>query len=101
MSAGDAMSATDRATRLRDRLRDGLAAAHVEVRDDSGQHVWHPGAAGGAGHYDVVVVSTRFSGRDRVARHRLVYDAVGDLMPDEVHALAITAYTPEEWRARG
>ncbi|SRR6266404_6803085 len=89
-----------RTTRLHERLRDGLAAEHVEVHDESARHVGHPGAAGGAGHYDVTVVSARFRDRDPVARHRLVYAAVGDLFPDEVHALAIAAYTPEEWARR-
>lgn len=90
----------NRARTLLDRVRLGLEAEHVELSDESGAHVGHPGAAGGAGHYHVVVVSPRFRDRDRVARHRLVYEAVGDLIPDEVHALAITAYTPEEWRRR-
>lgn len=89
-----------RAERLRERLRRGLAAHHVELGDESARHLGHPGAAGGAGHYHVTVVSVRFRDRDPVARHRLVYEAVGDLIPDEVHALAISAYTPEEWRSR-
>ncbi len=94
------MSDATRATRLHDRLRDGLGAEYVEVRDDGAQHVGHVGAAGGAGHYDVTVVSAQFRDCDALARHRLVYAAVGDLIPDEVHALAIAAYTPEEWRRR-
>jgi len=95
--SGDGTSA---ATRLRDRVRDGLAAEHVEVRDESARHVGHAGAVGGGRHYDVTIVSARFRDRDPVARHRLVYAAVGDLIPNEVHALAIAAYTPEEWRQR-
>ncbi len=93
-------SSASRETRLRERLRRGLAATHVELTDESRQHVGHAGAAAGGGHYDVVVVSPRFIDLDRVARHRLVYQAVGDLIPTEVHALAISAYTPDEWRAR-
>ena len=89
-----------RAERLRERVRHGLAAEHVELTDESGAHVGHAGAASGAGHYHVLVVSTRFRDLDAIARHRLVYEAVGDLIPDEVHALAITAHTPEEWRLR-
>ena len=85
---------------LRDRIERALAPEHLELTDESGAHVGHPGAAGGAGHYRVVVVSARFAGADPVMRHRLVYDAVGDLIPTEVHALALSAYTPEEWRAR-
>ncbi len=89
-----------RADRLRERLERALAAAHLELHDESDAHAGHPGAAGGAGHYRVVVVSARFDGRDAVARHRMVYEAVGDLIPGEVHALAITAHTPDEWRRR-
>ncbi len=95
---GASSPATTRAERLCERVRRGLEAEHVELTDESGEHVGHPGAESGAGHYHVVVVSARFRDRDAVARHRLVYEAVGDLMPDEVHALAISAYTPEEWR---
>ncbi len=85
---------------LRQRIEQALAPEHLELSDESGAHAGHPGAAGGAGHYRVVVVSARFAGADALARHRLVYDAVGDLIPSEVHALAISAYTPDEWRAR-
>jgi len=88
-----------REERLRDRIETALAPEHLEIADESGAHVGHPGAAGGAGHYRVVVVSARFAGANAVARHRLVYDAVGDLIPGEVHALALSTYTPEEWRA--
>ncbi|MBI3770561.1 MAG: BolA family transcriptional regulator [Deltaproteobacteria bacterium] len=100
MAEGKTPVEATREARLRERVRHGLAAEHVELADESGRHVGHPGAAGGAGYYHVVVVSPRFVGLDRVARHRLVYEAVGDLIPDEVHALAISAYAPDEWRAR-
>jgi len=90
----------DRDARLRDRLARGLGAEHVELTDESERHAGHAGAAGGAGHYRVAVVSARFAGLGAVARHRLVYDAVGDLIPGEIHALAIAAFTPDEWRAR-
>jgi BolA protein len=70
----------------------------VQIYDESGEHVGHAGAAGGGGHYRLIVVSRRFTGLSPVARHRLVYAAVGDLMQQRVHALAITALTPEELR---
>jgi BolA protein len=85
---------------LRERIERGLEASHLELGDESARHAGHPGAASGAGHYRVVVVSERFAGLDPVARHRLVYAAVGDLIPHEVHALAITTHTPEEWARR-
>jgi 5,10-methylenetetrahydromethanopterin reductase len=100
LHAADVPPDASRAERLRERLRRGLDAVHVDVHDESEAHAGHPGAAGGAGHYQVVVVSARFEGRAALARHRLVYEAVGDLLPVEVHALAITAYTPDEWRRR-
>ncbi len=71
-------------------------AAAVEVQDDSHLHAGHAGAAGGAGHFRVRIVSERFAGLGTVARHRLVYDAVHDWMPQRIHALVIEARTPAE-----
>ena len=70
----------------------------IQIYDESAEHAGHAGAASGGGHYQLIVVSRRFEGQARVARHRLVYQAVGDLMQRQVHALAITALTPEELR---
>ena len=87
-----------REEKLLDRLRTGLAAEHVALEDESARHAGHEGARGGGGHYSVLVVSTRFAGLDRLARHRAVYAAVVDMIPNEVHALSIRGLTPEEWR---
>ena len=73
-----------------------LAPIELDIRDDSAQHVGHPGAASGAGHFSVTIVSNRFLGLSRIARHRAVLDCVGDLIPHPVHALAIRAYAPGE-----
>lgn len=73
-----------------------LAPEHLEIHDDSAAHAGHAGARSGGGHYDVLIVSTRFAGLNSVARHRLVYATLGDLMKTRVHALAIRALTPEE-----
>ena len=62
-----------------------------QVVDDSAKHAGHAGAASGAGHYSVTIASQKFNGLKLIERHRLVYDAVGDLMHSEIHALAITA----------
>jgi BolA protein len=70
----------------------------IQIYDESAEHAGHAGAASGGGHYQLIVVSRRFEGQARVARHRLIYRAVGDLMQHQVHALAITALTPEELR---
>lgn len=77
------------------RLAAALAPQSLAVRDDSAQHAGHAGAAAG-GHYAVTIVAAAFAGKPRVARHRLVYDALTDVMQRGIHALVITAYTPEE-----
>jgi len=90
-----------RAELILDRLRTTLEAIHVELRDDSQLHAGHAGARAGGGHFFVTVVAQRFAGLGRVARHRAVYAALGDLMGSEIHALSAETLTPEEWRARG
>jgi BolA protein len=88
-------SSADLAGLLRARLST-FAPSALEIRDDGAQHVGHPGAAGGAGHFSVTIVSEHFLGMPRLARHRAVLDSVGDLIPYPVHALAIAAYAPGE-----
>jgi BolA protein len=84
------------AATLQERLAP-LAPAVLELADDSAEHAGHAGAAGGAGHFSLLIVSEQFTGLTRLARHRAVLDRVGDLIPYPVHALAIRAYTPEEF----
>jgi len=91
----------DRRGRIEEALRERLAAAHVEVLDESHLHAGHPGAASGAGHFRATVVSARFEGLSRVAAQRLVYEALADMMGPEIHALAMATYTPAQWAARG
>jgi BolA protein len=74
-----------------------LAPAVLELADDSAEHAGHAGAAGGGGHFSLLIVSEQFTGLTRLARHRAVLERVGDLIPYPVHALAIRAYTPEEF----
>ena len=78
------------------RLREHLSAESVEVEDQSHLHAGHAGAAGGGGHYEVTIVASCFKGLNTLARHRLVYEAVGELMKKEIHALSIQAYSAEE-----
>ena len=78
---------------IRERLQATFPDGRIEVVDDSHKHVGHAGAAGGAGHFSVRIVSARFEGLRTVARHRLVYDALRDWMPHRIHALAIDART--------
>jgi BolA family transcriptional regulator, general stress-responsive regulator len=77
------------------RLREQLAPERVELVDESADHAGHAGARGG-GHYALTIVSARFRGQTPIARHRLVYQALGEMMKNEIHALRINAYTPEE-----
>lgn len=67
-----------------------------QLVDESALHAGHAGAASGAGHYRLRVVSPLFEGQNRINRHRLVYDCLRDLMHTEIHALAITALAPSE-----
>jgi BolA protein len=80
-------------------LRERLAALQplsLEIVDESHLHAGHAGARSGGGHYRLTIVSPAFAGQRTVARHRLVYEAAGDLMRGSVHALAINALAPEE-----
>lgn len=76
-------------------VRAALAPQSVEVQDDSHLHAGHAGAREGR-HFTVRIVSERFNGLSRVARHRLVYDALQILIPRGIHALAIDARAPGE-----
>jgi BolA protein len=74
---------------------EALAPSSLTIEDESAQHAGHAGASSG-GHYRLTIVSSRFEGLNPVARHRLVYETLGNLMQSGIHALAISAYTPEE-----
>lgn len=80
---------------MRERLT-ALDPVAIDIRDDSARHAGHAGARSGGGHYVLSIVSPRFAGQGTMARHRMVYDALGALMKREIHALSITARTPEE-----
>ena len=81
--------------RIRDRLVP-LEPRLIELRDDSASHAGHPGAASGGGHYELRLVSAQFTGLSKIARHRLVYHLLGDLMQREIHALAMNLLAPDE-----
>ncbi len=86
----------DTATLIRQRLND-LHPQALEIFDDSHEHAGHAGAMeSGGGHFQLVIVSDQFEGKNMLARHRMIYQAVADLMPDRIHALAIRAFTPGE-----
>ena len=89
-------SAADKIAHLEARLNETLQPQSVHIDDDSAAHAGHAGAAAGS-HYTVTIVAACFAGKARVARHRLVYDALAEEMRRGVHALAIRAYTPQEF----
>lgn len=80
---------------MRERLAT-LDPATIEIIDESSLHAGHAGAKGGGGHYRLRIVTPRFAGCTTMQRHRLVYDSLGSLMRQEIHALSITAQTPDE-----
>lgn len=82
-------------SQMRERLA-VLQPESIEIADDSALHAGHAGAASGGGHYTLRIVSARFAGQSRVARHRLVYDTLGSLMQHRIHALALHALVPGE-----
>lgn len=90
------MTADDRTRRIERLLRERLGAVEVEIVDESAQHAGHAGARSGGGHYAVTVVSERFCGRSTLERHRLVYEALDEMLRRDIHALSVRAYAPGE-----
>jgi BolA protein len=84
-----------RITLIRERLTGAFAPQYLNIIDESHKHAGHA-QAGGAGHFVVEIVADAFAGKNLIQRHRLVYDALGDVMNTEIHALSIKASTPAE-----
>lgn len=80
---------------LRQRLA-VLEPVSLSIRDDSHLHAGHAGARSGGGHYQLQIVAQVFAGKSTMARHRMIYDAAGDLMRGRIHALSIVAEVPDE-----
>ncbi len=93
----DLPSKETRFARIETLLQEQLTPSVLELVDESHLHAGHAGAASGGSHYRVTIVAPAFAGLNLVRRHRLVYDSVHFMMAQEIHALAITALTPEEW----
>ena len=89
------LPSADRPAALLALLEAAFGPGSTTVFDDSHHHAGHA-SAGGAGHFRVRVVSETFAGLRTLARHRLVYTASAALMPQDIHALSITAVTPAE-----
>jgi len=83
---------------IRDKLEQATGAEVIEVLNESRMHNVPPKAET---HFRVVLVSSRFEGTNRLQRHRAIHRALADELAGPVHALAVDALTPAEWRARG
>jgi BolA protein len=79
---------------LRQRMA-ALEPVSIVIEDESHRHAGHAGAKEG-GHYKITIVAAVFAGNNTVKRHRLIYDAAGDLMRGSIHALSIRAFSPDE-----
>jgi BolA family transcriptional regulator, general stress-responsive regulator len=90
------MAGATREERLREKLLARFAPVQLSIEDESHLHAGHAGAAGGQSHYRVRIVAEAFRGMTAVARHRLVYAAVGELLKTDIHALAIEALPPAD-----
>ncbi len=90
------MNAVGRSAAIQARITSSLQPLEIAIEDESHLHAGHAGARDGRGHFRVRVVSERFTGLRTLQRHRLVYEAVGDLMQTDIHALTVTALTASE-----
>jgi len=91
------MSNAARIERMRAALQ-ALEPSHLEIIDESDRHAGHEGARDGRGHFALDIVSEAFVGLAPLARHRRVYQAMGEMMQADIHALSIRARTPAEAR---
>ncbi len=90
------MSNQERIAAIAASLKEQLQPSKLVIDDESHLHAGHAGAAGGAGHFRITITARVFTGLNSVARHRLVYGALKEFMPHEIHALAIHALAPNE-----
>ncbi len=81
---------------IKQKLNEAISPEILELIDNSAEHAGHAGAKQGGGHYSVTIVANLFDGKTMVQRHQLIYQALGDLMKNEIHALGINALTPSE-----
>lgn len=86
----------ERIERVRARLTGALTPTELEITDESHLHAGHPGARSGRGHYALLIRSAAFTGKTPIQRHRMVYEALGDMMQTDIHALSIKALAPTE-----
>ena len=82
---------------IEQRLYQDLDIQHMEIKDDTGQHIHHKNFDGGA-HLSAVIVSSSFNGLNLLERHKRVYASLHDLIKQEIHALSMKTYTLSEWQ---
>lgn len=87
---------TERAEAIRARLTEAFAPSRLEIVDESHKHAGHAGARDGRGHFAVTIVAHAFAGMTPIQRHRAVYQALGDMMQTDIHALSIQADAPDQ-----
>lgn len=86
----------ERIALIRTRLEAAFEPVELDIVDDSRRHAGHAGARDGRGHFQVRILSHRFTGKRTVERHRMVYAALGSLMQTDIHALGLVALSPED-----
>ena len=91
------MTPQQRLETIQQRLQDAFNPESLVVDDESHLHVGHEGAKDGRGHFRVTLVSDAFKGQRMLARHRAIYDALGDLMKTDIHALSIEVFSTDEF----
>jgi BolA protein len=86
----------ERVALIRERLEAAFEPDEIDIVDDSHRHAGHAGAKDGRGHFQVRILSRRFSGKPTVERHRMVYAALGSMMQTDIHALSVAAISPAD-----
>jgi BolA protein len=82
--------------RIESILRGRFQPSRLEIRDDSSRHAGHAGAAAGGGHFEVLIVSAAFEGKSLLDRHRMVNEALQEMIGREIHALGLKTLAPSE-----
>ena len=87
----------ERLAEITARLEATFSPESLQVDDESHLHAGHEGAKDGRGHFRVLVISDKFQGQSPIKRHRMIYQAMGELMQTDIHALTIEAFAPDEF----
>lgn len=90
------MNTEQRMAEMRQRIEQALKPEQLTIEDEGHLHVGHEGARDGRGHFRLMVVSEKLEGLSMIQKHRAVYEALGDLMTTDIHALTIDAYSSSE-----